>query len=279
VPPGRSPHFAGEIWQLEAGATESKVVDTGVEAGWAPRWAIDDDEFLYIKLRVGSAQPGRHSTDLYWADVRGNKRLVFTDDESLALFPIGLNSHRRVAYVQRVTADGDALWAVDLATGAPTQIARLSLKATWNLRISNDGEYAVGSIVTDATGSSFALVTIQLSTGRVASVAAGATRHYTGIWTQANTLLVDDLQTASSGQLVELSLSGGARVRTLGRRGEQIHSAPVAASADNRWVVMKTYAPTGAQLAISDGSLGSNAPLGRADHVEFAGWINLPAVR
>ncbi len=271
------PWQSGELWLFNLAQAQPVRIDTAIDPSVAPKWSIDGDELLYTKIQMQSSD--KYITTLMWSDVGGSNRQIFVDSESLALSPLGFSSPKKFVYVQRVMADGDGIWSIDLATGAVRKIAQLSVTSTWNARISADGRFMIGSVQVSQQPPSFSLLKVDLASGAISSIARGSGRHYTAIWSPNDLIVSDSPGSANGPQLLETASTGGVNVRRLAPMSASEQLTPESVSPDQEWTVLSHFSATEQDLRLLQRNATGSTLIGKPDHAEFVGWLRVTSGR
>ena len=281
------PEFNGSLWiadvNLEKPSGQRRQIDQQIDHGWAPRWSPDGKVIAYLKTIRGTRdEEGYH--DLYVADAAGNKRLLYSGKGALDVLPIGWTPDGGGIYIDRIEDEGEQLCRIDVRSGELSQIAQVSDGISWNLTVSPDGKYVVGSILSDREKGKYSLISISTETGAKEVLEKDAPSHYTAIWTPDSKTVTtsNPLPDAGAKRLLNLSIEEQSGKAPRVSKTDQLtidwptpdRAAPAGWAPNLNWAVVKIYRESGVELGIVRNSSSTLELIRTSGWLDYLGWIN-----
>lgn len=275
VTKGANPSLDGTLWIFGIDGQTPTMLDKNIDYYHPPRWSLDGDSFVYIKIIPEARSKNGYSSELYIANTSGKKDRLFTDSESLAITPIGWSSDGSSIFIDRIESDGDSIYEIDSNSGAVQFIAHLSSSAAWNLSLSPDGENILGSILNDSKTLSYSIISVSTHTGKVEKLITGASFHYTPIW-DSTTITTNIPNSGKNGvsKIAQISSQQNPIVTAMQLQWPNLYNGvPLAWSPDHQWLAVELYSNSSMQIAVmQDGNTTINA-FGQPDWTQFIGWL------
>lgn len=263
-----TPDAPAGLWLADvARGAEARLLVAGVDLRLPPVWTPDGANLVYRR----SDASGYVLASLPVAG--GAERVLARSDGAAALFAAGFSPDAARFYHVRLSQDGSLLYAVDMASGAETEVGVLSAGLTRDWHLSPDGsrlaflEMAFSAGVTSSQAFIFDIATATLQ-----PVTGGGVSAFGPVWNAQGELVVGSL--SADGESAIIHAGSGTTSHVPGpARGFDV---PLASSPDGATQLVRAFsgesatAPGAATLTLID-SNGERHVIARGD-VTFAGW-------
>src|SRR5262249_20314482 len=104
-----NPATNGLLWVVGITDRIPRQVDVNIDYGWPPKWSDDGTSFAYIKKIPLADSRDKYRNEIYVGNINGETRLLFSDEESLEVAPVGWSPDGNYIYIDRIGELGDAL--------------------------------------------------------------------------------------------------------------------------------------------------------------------------
>jgi Tol biopolymer transport system component len=266
--PAPAPDTPAGLWVSDIAANTQPLLltdtaDLRVPAAWSP----DGSALVYRRSGAdGFALATQPVTG-------GEERVLAHSNPDEALFPVGFAPDSARFYAVALTEAGSRLLSIDVASGAQTELARLSSGLTREWSLSRDGRrLAFLDLKQTPDAISARAYILDLASGTLTPVTSAAVNAFGPVWQPDGALLVGTL--GPSGQANLVRADGGSMTLLPGPgRGFDV---PLGFSRDGMFYIVRAFsgasatAPGAATLTLVDEN-GERHVIASGD-VTFAGW-------
>ena len=282
---GNNPAFNGSLWIMGTQGQVPKQVAMNIDYGWPPKWSNDGSYFIYIKKIPLTNAKDKYHNEIYIGSISGETKLLFSDEESLEIVPVGWSSDGNFIYVDLINNSGDDLYEIEHSSGASRFVAHISESAAWGLSLSPDSKTVIGSILTARDKPKYAVISVSIDNGEIKTVLDGADHHYTPIWNPIEGEITTHIPDADlQDQLMVLGVSnkqGKAKpaLKNLAELGARLpnlnKTVPVKWSPNGQWLAIEAYHGSLVNFALVHPSSGDMYFVPSTDWIEFVGWVRI----
>jgi len=273
LPQGGNRFSDGELWIIAIDGGKRRV-DQDLYYLEPPVWSPAGTTVVYMKKTQSLGRWG-YKIELYSTNIEGTKReLLLADNTALGIHPIGWSPDGRLFYYDRILPTGDDLWSVDTESGNTLRfITHISEDAAYNLNLSPDGKYILGSILENRKWVSYSIILVSTDGKEKEILERGAKKHYTPIWTSEGSKITYNSSEAK-GYISELkTLDKYDRSKSMINVSQEGFDIPISWSPNDKWLALEYHYDSLIYFYIMKADDTRRQMIPPSNWVHFVGWM------